>query len=130
MLLLFDENVPRDLASHYQTAGHSVLMVGIDLAKTVSDNEIILFARSRDAIILTWNHKHFMPRALRERQPGREHLRTWGLITYHVPEPGAIARTQDLLETIEFEFQQCAARRPACLILTMEIWPTFFRVYR
>lgn len=105
-------------------------MVGIDLAKTVSDTEIILFARSRDAVILTWNHKHFMPRAHRERQPGREHLRTWGLITYHMPEPNAVARTEDLLETIGFEFQQFAARRPASLIMAMEIWPTFFRVYR
>ena len=130
MLLLFDENVPRDLADYYQAAGHGVLMVGIHLAKTVTDLEILLYARAQGAIILTWNHKHFMPRAYRDRQPGREHLRTWGLITYHLPEPDAVPRTRDLLETIEFEFQQCAVRRPATLILAMEIWATFIRIHR
>jgi hypothetical protein len=130
MLLLFDENAPRSLASFFQQQRHDILSVGVDLAKTVSDNEVILFARAHEAVIVTWNHKHFGPRAHRELQPTRTHLRTWGLLTYHLPEPDALKRTADLLETILFEYEQCAMRRPACLILRMEIWPAFFRVYR
>jgi hypothetical protein len=130
MRLLFDENAPRPLASQYRAAGHEVLLVGIDLAKNVSDREVLLFARAQDAVIVTWNHKHFMPRVHSDLRPSREHLRTWGLLTYHVPEPDAAARTADLLETIEFEHRQCAARRPGCLILAMEIWATFIRCYR
>jgi len=130
MRFLFDENAPRPLAALYRSMGHEVLLVGIDLAKNVSDGEVLLFARSRDAVIVTWNHKHFMPRAHRDLRPDREHLRTWGLLTYHVPEPEAAARTSDLLETIEFEHRQCAARRPRCLILAMEIWPAFIRSHR
>ena len=48
------------LAVHYHAAGHDRLIVGIGLARTVSDMDIILYARSRGAVILTWNHKHLM----------------------------------------------------------------------
>jgi len=130
MLLLFDENAPRSLGSCFKREGHDILSVGVDLAKTVSDNEVILYARAREAVIVTWNHKHFPPRAQRELPATRIHLRTWGLLTYHLPEPDALQRSADLLETILFEHGQCATRRPACLILRMEIWPAFFRVYR
>ncbi len=72
MLLLIDENVPRSVATVFQTHGHDIVFVKEALGEGTPDPAVVTYADTINAIIVTWNHKHFKRWVSRATQGRRQ----------------------------------------------------------
>ena len=128
MLLLIDENVPQSVTEFFRTRGHDVQLVREVLLPGTPDEVIAIVGNEIGAIVVTWNHADF--RALVSRAPigTRQRFRNLGRITFRCNESHGRARLEALVESIEFEYEQCQKRSGSRLIV--EIGENYFRIQR
>lgn len=118
---LADENIPRSVVDFLRSRGHAVTWVRDALYEGADDDEVIRGAKGMRLVVLTKNKRHYVDAAWRSLAPGHLAHRTWGLVMYHREDSHAEALFREAIEIIEAEFAACAARRPNCLMLFVEL---------
>ena len=119
---LVDNNVPDPVSEYLHDRGHDMVLVRRELGvDNVSDPLIIATARDLHRVVVTWNYKHFVSEAQSSVDRNLPRLRTWGLLTYHVPENLGLTRTEATIATVEWEAEQCAITPLSGLYLFLEI---------
>lgn len=128
MVFLIDEDVPVSVGAFLADRGHVVHYV-VDVL--VAGSEDPLLARWADlhaAIVVTCNHRHFKQLIARAPTGYRSHFRRAGRVSLTCRQHRALARVTELIESIEFEFEQAKRRHDSRLIL--EIGETRFSIVR
>lgn len=107
MLLLIDENVPRSVAAVFQTRGHDIVLVKEALGEGTPDPAVATYADTINAIIITWNHKHFKRWVSRATQGRRQA----GRISFKCEEVKGAQRAEQCMELIEAEYALAQSRK-------------------
>lgn len=127
MLLLVDENVPQSVADFFRARGHDVRLVRDLFPSGTPDPIIAKLGDELAAIVVTWD-TDFRRLAARVPAGQRQRFRRLGRITFRCSESRGRTRAEDLIEWIEFEYEQVQKKRDKRLIV--EITETSFRVLR
>ena len=105
MRFITDEMVPREIETFLKERGHEVIS-SRDACLPGADDEVVAAVGDREeAILITWNRKHF--KKITDRRPpgGHARHRKLGMISFQkVPEPQGISRIRQAIELIESEF--------------------------
>jgi predicted nuclease of predicted toxin-antitoxin system len=128
MLLLIDENVPDSVARLFAEHGHDVRLVRDLFPGGTPDPIIAKLGDEMAAIIVTWNHKDFKRLTARVPVDLPRSLRSLGRISFRCSEVNGRRRAEELMEWIEFEYEQTQKRRDKRLMI--EIMESNFRVIR
>jgi hypothetical protein len=120
MSLLADENVPTAVVRLLRRRGHAVASVRQAFSCGASDKQIAAYARRHNAIVVTWNKKHFEPLFPMGRAGG-------GALFFCCPVVAAVDRVESFLDTIELEYD--IAQRMEMRLL-VEIHPARIVVLR
>jgi Trk K+ transport system NAD-binding subunit len=116
MDLLIDECVPASVTQVFAQRNHRIFYVTQELGQKTPDAVVARTANEQNLILLTWNFKDF--RALLSRRPRHNQLkyRNSGLISFICPEQRGATRALQVIESIEFEYQQSLKRPDRRLI--------------
>ncbi|HYM15214.1 MAG TPA: DUF5615 family PIN-like protein [Dehalococcoidia bacterium] len=127
MRLLIDENVPDSVSEFFRERGHEVQLVRDLFPNGTPDEVIAAMGDKLEVIVVTWDRDY---RRLASRAPSgtRSRFRKLGRIVFRCNESRGRRRLQELIETIEFEYQQVQSRRDKRLIV--EISETTVRIDR
>lgn len=101
MQLVTDEMVPDSVGEFLKARRHKVFLVRESLKEGTSDDGVARFANQMEAIVLTWNVKHF------DRLLGRKLHRNYpraGMISFVCEEADGRNRIERFIEVIEAEF--------------------------
>lgn len=128
MLLLIDEDVPQGVADFFASRGHEVRLVRDEVLPRTPDEVIALLAHREGAIVVTCNARHFKRLISRVPHGARRTFRDAGRITLECSQVRAQARVEELIDSIEFEYQQGQQRRDRRLMF--EIMESKFSVIR
>ena len=126
---VLDENVDDALSDLLRAAGHTVHRVKETQGEGTEDPDVVAYALSIYAIVVTRNHKHFHSIARRALEGDRKDHRHWGLLSLRCDEPHEASRVAFLLPTIEREIELARQRYPTGLLLHMEILDTQYVVH-
>lgn len=99
-----DNNVPDSVGRTLAAAGHVVIYQRDVVAKDAKDGEVALTSALNDAILITFNRRHFKAIASRFRVSNRR-LKKLSRIDLMCTEPEAAKRIEAGLSFIEFEWQ-------------------------
>jgi predicted nuclease of predicted toxin-antitoxin system len=128
MTLLIDECVPHSVAAVFSNRGHTVHFVTDLLAAQAADPLIAVAGNRLEAIVVTWNHKDFKSMTARVPEGNVQKFRRLSRISFRMNESQGAHRAQELIESIEFEYQQVQKKRDRRLLI--EIGTTVFRIIR
>jgi predicted nuclease of predicted toxin-antitoxin system len=126
--LLIDEDVPQSVADYFRERGHEVILVRETLLPGTPDAAIAAIGDQIEAIVVTWNHRDFQRLASRASIGTRQRFRRLGRISFRCSQSRGRARLEQLIHSIEFEYEQSIKQRDPRLI--MEIAENFFKVLR
>ena len=127
MLLLIDENVPNSVAEFFRERGHDVRLVRDLFPSGTPDPVITKLGDELAAIVVNWD-RDFRRNVARVPVGNRQRFRKLGRISFRCSEARGRKRVEELIEWIEFEYNQVQQRRDKRLIV--EITDTSFRVVR
>lgn len=127
MLLLIDENVPNSVAEFFRARGHDLRLVRDLFPSGTPDPIVAKLGDDMAATIVTWD-RDFRRVAARLPAGERQRFRRLGRISFRCSEAHGRQRVEELIEWIEFEYEQVQKRRDKRLIV--EITETSFRVVR
>ena len=127
MLLLIDENVPESVTEFFRERRHDVRLVRDLFPSGTPDPIVAKLGDQLAAIVVTWD-PDFRRLAARVPLGSRQRFRRLGRISFRCSEARGRARVEELIEWIEFEYEQVQKRRDKRLIV--EITGTSFRVVR
>lgn len=128
MLLLIDENVPDSVTAFFRERGHEVHLVREVLLPGTPDPVVATLGDTLGAVIVTWNHKDFKKLAARVPEGNVQRFRHLGRINFRCNEAHGRRRAEQLIESIEFEYNQVLKLRDRRLLV--EISETSMRVLR
>jgi predicted nuclease of predicted toxin-antitoxin system len=128
VLLLIDEDVPQSVADFFAARGHQVTFVRDILLPGTPDAAIAAVGDEMEAIVVTWNQRDFRRFASRVPKGARQSFRRLGRISFRCNQLRGRIRVEQVIESIEFEYEQSQRLRDTRLI--MEIGESFFRVQR
>lgn len=128
MRLLIDEDVPQSVADFFRDRGHEVILVRDVLLPGTPDAAIAAIGDEIEAIVVTWNHRDFQRLASRVPMGARQRFRRLGRISFRCRQSRGRVRVGQVIESIEFEYEQSMKQRDTRLI--MEIGDNYFRVLR
>lgn len=128
MTLLIDENVPESVADFFRERGHNVLSVRDVLLPGTPDSVIAKYGNQIGAIVVTWNHKDFKKLITRVPDGLGATFHRLGRINFRCVEPRGRQRAEDLIDLIEFEYDQC--QRLTDKRIMMEIGERSFKSIR
>jgi hypothetical protein len=107
MRFLLDVHVSDEIAEYLAERGHEVFLARDRLLPGAADVLVVADADSLEAVVVTWNRKHFRP--LINREPGRvsrEFTRA-GLLSFaRCRMADAIRLLDRYIENIEFEHER------------------------
>lgn len=126
MLLFADENVPDSVSEFFRQRGHEVLLAREYLLPKSIDDVVAATGNALGAVLITWD-KDFGKMASR-RAPGWAKFRRLGRVTFSCPESRGRQRAEELIESIEFEFEQAQRRKDRRLLI--EIKTDVMRILR
>lgn len=106
MRFLLDENVTSSVATFLRERGHEVFLVREQLTPDVEDPIIVAHAHQIQAIIITWNRKHFKPLISRQTSPITAEFTDAGLIALKCRFDLAVPLLEQFIDNIEFEYQK------------------------
>ncbi len=124
---ILDENVDIAVGQYLEVRGHRVLFVARVFAAMTKDEVIAAFGNEGKAVVITGD-KDFKDLVRRAPQGSRQRFRSLGRISLRCREPRAQQRIEDLIESIEFEYEQAQKRDDKRLI--MQTSDTTFMVTR
>jgi hypothetical protein len=121
MDLLIDECVPVSVARVFARRGHKIFDVARELGRRAPDEAVVETADEHNLILITWNYRDFK-KLISRRPPGNKLLHRYaGLISFICDEARGAQRAEQVIESIEFEYQQCLKRRDKRLIVAVYI---------
>ena len=105
MRLLLDENVQQSIADFLRSRGHEIHLVREALAPGTSDSDLSRVGDQLGLIVVTWDRdlKRLAKRAPRGE---RQKYRRLGRISLRCNQARALSRVQQVIESIEFEYEQ------------------------
>jgi uncharacterized protein DUF5615 len=112
MDLLIDECVPMSVAHVFADRKHKLVYVRIELGQKTPDRLVAETADENNLILITWNFRDFQRLGLR-RKPAdnRTQFRNaGGMISFTCSEDQGATRAAQLIESIEFEYEQAQKR--------------------
>jgi hypothetical protein len=125
MRLVADEMVPDSIGTFLESRRHKVFRVREHLKEGTSDDGVARFANQVDAIVITWNVRHF--RQLLDRKRSAPFPKA-GMISFTCEEADGRGRIRDLIEVIEAEFAHLQTRPDKRLFA--DIGVNFLRIWR
>jgi predicted nuclease of predicted toxin-antitoxin system len=127
MRLLLDENVQQSIADFLRSRGHEIHLVREALAPGTSDSDLSRVGDLLGLIVVTWDRdlKRLAKRAPRGE---RQKYRRLGRISLRCNQARALSRVQQVIESIEFEYEQIQKHSDKRLFV--EITETSFTVIR
>ncbi len=125
--IILDENVDSAVGSFLEERGHYVQRVRELFAAMTKDEVIAVLGNENRAVIVT-HDKDWKTLAPRTPRGSKQRFRELSRISLLCREPRARQRIEDLIETIEFEYEQ--AQRKSDKRLLMQISDTSFTVLR
>ena len=126
MRFLIDENVPRSVGDFLAARGHDVVFSDERLGKGADDEVVALTGDILEAIVVTFDKD--LKRLASRWNVSQSHLHRLGRISFTCREPEARPRIEELIDWIEFEYQQVQHRRDRRLI--MQISKTSLTIIR
>jgi predicted nuclease of predicted toxin-antitoxin system len=128
MDLLIDECVPASVAKVFGVRGHRLVWVAQQLGQNTPDALVAETADENNLTLITWNVRDFRRLGLRRKPPdNKQRYRRAGMISFTCSEDQGAARAEQLIESIEFEYEQ--ARKRSDKRLFMEIRLDHFVVH-
>ncbi len=124
MVLLVDENVPASVTQFFRERGHEVHLVWDLFPRGTADPVIGKLGDEQAAVVVTWNHRDFKKLAARVPVGQRRRFRRLSLISFRCRESLGRRRAEELIEFIEFAYEQAQRRRDKRLLV--EITNTTF----
>lgn len=124
---LIDENVDDAVGRYLRLRGHHVRLVNKVFAAMTKDEVIAAYGDEDKAVVVTGD-KDFKNLVQRAPQGSRQRFRSLSRISLGCREPRAKQRIEELIESIEFEYEQAQKRDDKRLI--MQISDTTFMVTR
>lgn len=102
-----DENVPESVAQFFRDRGHQVVHVRDVLPRGTADSIVAVAGDVMQAILVTWDkdYRALLKRAAEVGQKSR--FQRLSRISFNCPEPMGRQRLEQLMPSIEFEWQQC-----------------------
>ncbi len=128
MRLLVDENVPSSVTDFLRQRCHEVILVREVLLPGSADQLVAEVGNRMSAIVVTWNHKHFKQLIARAPISSRQHFTNLGRITSRCSEARGRLRLEQLIRSIEFEYEQAQGRGDRRLMV--EITETTLNIVR
>ena len=126
--LLIDEDVPQAVLEFLRGRGHDVQLAREPPLASADDEAVARAASAVQAIVVTWNHRHYSQ--LISRVPPLNYLRFphAGRISFVCPHSMGAKRVREVIADIEHEYLVVQARRDRRLI--MVVGDTWFRIDR
>lgn len=133
MRLLIDEDVPDEVATFLIERGHEVVYVR-DQALGEDDPVVAKLANEMDATVVTFNTRDW--RRLISKRPqepegrGVTNVQPFpraGRISFRFHQLRGLQRLEQVIESIEFEYQRAQGLRDKRLIIEIDL--DYFRVY-
>ena len=121
MSWLTDNNIPKQITTYLEARGHSVERSSAALGDTAKDLPIILHARTRRAVVLTFD-KDYQQHAQNALAPGRNMHREWGLVLLRYPPARKDRFLRIWIDAIEYEYTQSFHRERDGLIVYAEVY--------
>ena len=118
--MLVDQMVPDALSRFLREKGHDVDLVREVLTPTAPDLDIARLANQIGAIVITWNVKHFDRFLTRAPRGENIRFRKAGLIGVKCPEGRALARFEQVLPVIDFEYAHLQGLPDKRMFVTVE----------
>src|SRR5262245_38965791 len=110
MDLLIDECVPASVARVFARRGHKIFHVVTELGQKAPDEAVVKTADEHNLILITWNYRDFK-KFISRSPPGNNLLHRYaGLVAFIRDEARGARRAEQVIESIEFEYQQCLRR--------------------
>lgn len=111
MNLLIDECVPMSVAQVFADRKHNLVYVAKELGQKTPDLLVAETANENSLILITWNVRDFRRLGLRRKPPdNKQRFRNAGMISFTCEEIQGATRAKQLIESIEFEYQQTLKR--------------------
>jgi len=111
MDLLIDECVPMSVAKVFADRQHTLVYVARELGQKTPDLLVAETANENSPILITWNVRDFRRLGLRRTPPdNKQRFRNAGMISFTCDEDQGARRAAQLIESIEFEYQQALKR--------------------
>jgi len=111
MDLLIDECVPMSVAQVFADRKHNLVYVAKELGQKTPDLLVAETANEHSLILITWNVRDFRRLGLRRKPPdNKQKFRNAGMISFTCEEIQGATRAKQLIESIEFEYQQTLKR--------------------
>lgn len=123
MRLLIDENVPDSTAKAFEALGHETIYVR-DENSRAPDQAVARIAELHEAIVVTWNVKHFRPIIRKRLGLTRRSAHQMGLIGFRCDESIGARRVEEIGSLIEDAFstgQQVSSDSVAVTVTTEEV---------
>jgi hypothetical protein len=122
MDLLIDECVPASVVKVFVDRHHSIAYVANELGQKTPDRLVAQTADENNLILVTWNVRDFTKLGLTRRPPdNRQRYRRAGMISFVCNEDQGARRALQVIESIEFEYQQALKRPDRRLLVRVEI---------
>lgn len=118
MRLLIDENVPNPVAAFLRARGHEVVYARDILPLGADDHVIATYGNEIEAVIVTWNHKHFkrlVSRATYQR------YRQVGRISFLCKETIGRQRIAQCIDLIEAEYSLAQQRTDKRILVEIRV---------
>lgn len=103
MRLLIDEHVPDSITNLFRNRGHTVLLVRDSGLKGEPDQLLAKAANEAEAIVVTFNHRHFAKLINRHSASSRNRYPHAGRISFRCSEAMAVERLHRFIAAIERE---------------------------
>ena len=127
MRLLIDEDVPQSAIDFLRERGHEVIEVREQVMPATADEVIALLGEEVDAIVVTFNARHFKRLISKVPQGARRQFFKVGRVALECSQAQVRTRLEAMIESIEFEYEQ--AQKRADKRVMIEIGNTVFRVH-
>ncbi len=124
---LLDENVPDAVAAFLVDRGHTVDLARMLLPTGSPDILIVREADRLDAVVVTWNRRHFHPLIRREPPGTRLRFARAGLLSFKCSPANAVRRLATLISRVEAEHQERQLQADTRLIF--EIWEDKYSIH-
>ena len=126
MLFITDEDVPNSVGQFLAKRGHEVLLVREYFLPATEDSVIARGASDRNAVIVTWNTRHFKALAKRRRKNGRLNYPGMSVLAFRCPHVRGLERLRRVIEEVEATFDIRLKRGESRVVV--EIGETTLRI--
>jgi len=122
MDLLSDECVPRSVSEFFEQRRHRVRYVEQELGQNTPDRVVAEFANEQELILVTWNVRDFRNLGIVRRSiRNQQQYRRAGMISFVCEEDQGARRAAQVIETLEFEYEQAMRRSDKRLLVAVHI---------